>query len=264
MLHHRVYERGAGLPWVVFVHGAGGSSAVWFRQVRAYREHFNVVLVDLRGHGGSAGIRDGRERAHYTFADVSREVVQVLDHLRLSKAHFVGISLGCIIIRTIAEQAPGRVSSMILGGAVTRLNVRSRVLVAIGNAVKRFVPFMWLYSLFAWIIMPRANHRESRILFVNEARKLYRQEFLRWFKMTYEVTPLLRLFEEQEPTVPTLYMMGGEDHMFLPPVRRLVARHGNSRLHVIDNCGHVCNVEQPARFNEATIEFIHELESAAA
>ena len=35
------------------MHGAGGSSSIWFKQLRAYREHFNVLLLDLRGHGQS-------------------------------------------------------------------------------------------------------------------------------------------------------------------------------------------------------------------
>ena len=256
MLHHKTYEIGPDRDWVVFVHGAGGSSSVWFRQLRAYREEFNLLLVDLRGHGGSARLRDGREDKPYTFESVSREVVEVLDHLGIEKAHFVGISLGSLIARTIAEIAPDRVSSLVLGGAVVRLNIRSRVLVALGNALKRVVPFMWLYRLFAWIIMPRERHRESRLLFVREAQQLARKEFLRWFRMTMELKPILRLFEERETAVPTLYLMGEEDHMFLPTARQLAAKHANAVLAVIDGAGHVCNVDQPDAFNRVSIDFL--------
>ncbi len=258
MLHHKTYEIGPDRDWVVFVHGAGGSSSVWFRQLRAYREEFNVVLVDLRGHGGSARLRDGREHKPYTFEAVSREVVEVLDHLGIERAHFVGISLGSLIARTIADIAPDRVASLVLGGAVVRLNVRSRILVALGNALKRVVPFMWLYRLFAWIIMPRERHRESRLLFVREARKLARKEFLRWFRMTMELKPILRLFEERETHVPTLYLMGEEDHMFLPTARQLAAKHANAVLGVIERAGHVCNVDQPAAFNRVSIDFLRD------
>jgi pimeloyl-ACP methyl ester carboxylesterase len=258
MLHHRTYEGGEGREWVVFVHGAGGSSSVWFRQLRAYREHFNLVLVDLRGHGGSARLRDGRERKPYTFEAVSREVVEVLDHLGIERAHFVGISLGSLIIRTIAELAPERVASMVLGGAVVRLNVRSRILVALGNALKRVVPFMWLYRLFAWIIMPRAGHRESRSLFIREAQKLARKEFLRWFRMTMELKPILRLFEERDADIPTLYLMGEEDHMFLPAARRLAERHGRAVCRAIERAGHVCNVDRPEAFNALSLRFLQD------
>jgi pimeloyl-ACP methyl ester carboxylesterase len=256
MLHHRTHVLGEDREWVVLVHGAGGSSSIWFRQLRAYREQFNVLLVDLRGHGGSARVRDGRERKPYTFEDVSRDVLEVLDHLEIRSAHFVGISLGCLIIRTIAEMAPERVQSMVLGGAVVRLNLRSRVLVLLGNGFKRVLPFMWLYRLYAWIIMPRAGHRESRMIFVREAQKLARKEFLRWFRLTMELSPVLRLFEERDTGIPTLYLMGEEDHMFLPAVRKIAERHRNAMLRVLEQCGHVCNLERPGLFNRLSIEFM--------
>jgi pimeloyl-ACP methyl ester carboxylesterase len=256
MLHYRTYEGGPDREWVVLVHGAGGSSSIWFRQLRAYREHFNVLLVGLRGHGGSAAVADGREGKPYTFEAVSREVIDVLDHLELGRAHFVGISLGCLIVRTIAELEPERVRSMVLGGAIARLNIRSRVLVVLGNGLKRVLPFMWLYRLYAWILMPRLNHRESRLIFVREAQKLARKEFLRWFRLTMELTALLRVFEERDTGIPTLYIMGDEDHMFLPAARRMAQRHRRAVLRVIERCGHVCNIERPAQFNDHSIQFM--------
>ena len=74
---------------------------------------------------------------------------------------------------------------------------------------------MWIYKIFALIIMPNHNHRESRLLFIREAKKLYQKEFLRWFKLTSEVNPLLKLFRQIELPIPTLYVMGSEDYMFL-------------------------------------------------
>jgi pimeloyl-ACP methyl ester carboxylesterase len=256
MLHHKTHILSSDRDWVVLVHGAGGSSSIWFRQLRAYRQHFNVLLVDLRGHGESAKLDDGREGETYTFEAVSREVIDVLDHVGIQRAHFVGISLGCLIIRTIAEIAPERVTSMVLGGAIARLNVRSRILVVLGNALKRVLPFMWLYRLYAWILMPRGNHRESRLVFVREAQKLARKEFLRWFRLTMELTALVRMFEERDTGIPTLYLMGDQDHMFLPAARRMAARHRRAVLRVIEQCGHVCNIERPAQFNHHSIQFM--------
>lgn len=257
MLHYRTYERGADHDWVVFIHGAGGSSAIWFRQLRDFQERFNVLLVDLRGHGGSQQM-SAAEALTYTFEDVSRDILEVLDHLGIERAHFVGISLGSILVRSLAELAPERVQTMILGGAIARLNLRSRLLVGLGNAFKRVLPFMWLYRLFAWIIMPKKRHRISRSLFVGEAKRLCKKEFLRWFRLTHEVNPLLRFFEEKEMPRPTLYLMGEEDHMFLPAVRAIIRRHRYSILKVIEGAGHVCNVDAPALFNRHAIAFIQE------
>lgn len=255
MLHYRTYERGPAHDWVVFVHGAGGSSAIWFRQVRDFSAHFNVLVLDLRGHGDSAPIEGVRGRT-YTFEDVTHDILEVLDHLGIARAHFVGISLGSILIRMLAEMAPDRVQTLVLGGAVARFNLRSRLLVGLGNAFKRVIPFLWLYRLFAWIIMPRKHHRDSRLLFVREAKRLCRKEFLRWFRLTHQVNPLLRFFEERELQRPTLYLMGEEDHMFLPAVRALIRRHRESVLTVLEGVGHVCNVEAPVRFNRHAIAFI--------
>src|SRR5690606_24433731 len=87
MLHHRAYTRGDEHDWVVCGHGAGGSSSIWYRQIRDFREHFNVLLIDLRGHGGSP---KSPSAAPYTFREVSQEVLDVLDHLEIASAHFVG------------------------------------------------------------------------------------------------------------------------------------------------------------------------------
>ena len=256
MLHYRTHVQSPDHEWVVFVHGAGGSSSIWYAQLREFRKHFNVLLIDLRGHGASQGPEFPVLSDPYTFEHISRDLLEVLDHLGIRQAHFVGISLGTILIRALGEVAPERVKSMILGGAVTRLNLRSRFLVWVGNTTKRMIPFMWLYRLFAWIIMPRKRHRESRLLFVGEARKLCRKEFLRWFRLTLEVNPLLRFFEEKELPIPTLYLMGDEDHMFLPPVRRTVSKHRHSRLEVLEHSGHVCNVDRADLFNRLSVEFI--------
>jgi pimeloyl-ACP methyl ester carboxylesterase len=264
MLHYRTFILDEDRDWVVLVHGAGGSSSIWFRQLRAYREHFNVLLVDLRGHGESALADDGREPDPYTFQAVSREVIDVLEHLGIERAHFVGISLGCLIIQTIAELEPERVTSMVLGGAIARLNMRSRILVVLGNGLKRVLPFMWLYRIYAWIIMPRFSHRESRMIFVREAQKLARKEFLRWFRLTMELTSLLHVFEERDPGIPTLYLMGEEDHMFLPAARRMAERHRLAVLRVIERCGHVCNIEHPVQFNRFSIDFMMEAGGATA
>lgn len=256
MLYYKEFKSSDDRDWVVFVHGAGGSSSIWFNQLRDFKKHFNVLLIDLRGHGKSKDLLQKYYEEDYSFEFISKDILDVLDHLEIEKAHFIGVSLGTIIIRTIGEIAPDRVRSAVLCGAITRLNIRSRILVFIGHMFKRFIPYMWLYKFFAWIIMPRKRHAKSRNLFIREAKKLYQKEFLRWFKLTNEVNPLLKYFKEKEIKSPMLYVMGSEDHMFLPPVRQIVEKHKNSTLQVIQNCGHVCNVERPGAFNRVSIQYL--------
>jgi pimeloyl-ACP methyl ester carboxylesterase len=259
LLNYYSYPHTTSKEWVTFVHGAGGSSSIWFKQVRDFKKHFNVLILDLRGHGNSRPKLKDTFKTKYTFDSITSDIVEVIDSLKIEKSHFIGISLGTILIRNLAEKRPELVKSMIMGGAIIKMNFRSQVLMKVGNIFKSVVPYMLLYKLFAFIIMPKKNHKKSRLLFVNEAKKLYQKEFLRWFKLTSEINPLLRFFRTKDINIPTLYVMGAEDHLFLPSIKNIVSKHITSSLFVIDNCGHVVNVEQPEAFNNQTIGFINSL-----
>lgn len=254
MLYHKIFSHKTSKTWVVFVHGAGGSNVVWFRQLREFKKHFNVLLVDLRGHGKSKAHYSEEEM--YRFEEIALDVVKIMDHLEIHKAHFVGISLGCIIIRAIDKLAPGRAASIILGGAVVRFNKRINVLVNIAKLLNSILPYMWLYRLNAWILIPSKEHAESRKLFIREAISLGEKEFRKWLRMTDEIRHNLQEFIVKEASAPVLYLMGERDHMFLPMVTELLKKHNNSKLEVISNSGHVCNLDQPEVFNHHSIQFI--------
>ena len=256
MLSYSILPNENSKKWVTFIHGAGGSSSIWFRQIRAFKAEFNVLLIDLRGHGNSKISSKDNTKQEYTFDFITNDIVEVLQHLHITKSHFIGISLGTILIRDLAERHPELVETMVLGGAVLKLNVRSKLLMGFGNVFKSVVPYILLYKLFAFIIMPKKNHKESRLLFVKEAKKLYQKEFLKWYKLTAQLNPLLRFFRLNETSIPTLYVMGEQDHLFLPSIKKVISGHVNAQLHVIRNCGHVVNVEQPIEFNEQVISFL--------
>jgi pimeloyl-ACP methyl ester carboxylesterase len=152
---------------------------------------------------------------------------------------------------------PEKVKTMIFGGAILKMNFRSQILMKVGNIFKYVLPYLMLYRLFAFVIMPKKNHKQSRVLFINEAKKLYQKEFIKWFKLTAEINPVLKWFRQVELNIPTLYVMGEEDYMFLPIVKKVVEKHyKSSSLVVIQNCGHVVNVEQPTIFNTKVLSFL--------
>ncbi len=255
MLHYTTYELDSDAPWVTFVHGAGGSSSIWFKQVREFKSNFNVLLLDLRGHGKSKKPLYEKIK-QYTFETIGDDIIEVLDYLKIKKSHFVGISLGTIIIRELAVRYPNRIQSMVLGGAVMKLNLRGQFLMHIGDMLKSILPYLILYKFLAFIIMPKKKHRESRNLFVREAKKLYQREFKRWFSLVSQVNPLLKMFRLNDCGISTFYIMGSEDYMFLPSISKLVQQESKSELFVIEQCGHVVNVERPMAFNTQSISFI--------
>ncbi len=256
MLNYTEYRHKNATEWVTFVHGAGGSSSIWFKQIRSFSTKFNVLILDLRGHGASKLALKDTFNDKYTFDAITHDIVEVIDHLEIKQSHFAGISLGTILIRNLAEKYPERVKSMIMGGAIMQLNLKSQILMKVGVLCKSVVPYLLLYKLFAFIIMPRKNHKKSRLIFVNEAKKLYQKEFIRWFKLTAEINPLLHFFRTNDIKIPTFYIMGEEDHLFLPAIKKVVTSHLQASLLIIKNCGHVVNIEQADTFNTQSIEFI--------
>lgn len=259
MLNYTVHRNKDSAQWVTFIHGAGGSSSIWFKQIKSFSRFFNLLLIDLRGHGKSKNHLLDLSNSIYTFDAISDEILEVLDHEKITSSHFMGISLGTILIRTIAEKSPERVNSLIMGGAILKFNFKSRLLMRFGNATKSILPYMWLYKILAFIIMPKRNHKESRLLFIREAKKLYQKEFIRWFKLTSEVIPLLKVFRQKQIKVPTLYVMGAQDYMFLPSVKKVVEQQQLSQLQVIPDCGHVVNIERPRQFNQLSLHFLQRI-----
>jgi pimeloyl-ACP methyl ester carboxylesterase len=254
MLFYKTYEFHKNADWVVFVHGAGGSSSIWYKQFKEFKKHFNLLLIDLRGHGQSKGkIEDIK---HYTYDLIGKDIINVLDHLQIKKAHFVGISLGSILINAICKIAPNRVISMVQGGAIPKFNFKGKLLIFLGNMTKYFLPYMFLYKLFALALMPKQNHKQSRKVFITLAKKVGKSEFIRWFKTTKEVEPLHQYTVKKDLPIPKLYVMGAQDHMFFKPVSESVKHEKHAIMKVIPDCGHVCNIEKPTEFNEIVIKFI--------
>ncbi|NCA22371.1 MAG: alpha/beta hydrolase, partial [Crocinitomicaceae bacterium] len=151
---------------------------------------------------------------------------------------------------------PKIVKSMVFAGAVTELNFKSRLLLRIGRIFNNVLPYMVLYKIFARVMMPKKNHERSRKLFIQEAKKLMDKEFKRWFKLTARLTAYLSELEKNKSIIPKLYIMGGEDHLFLAPVKKLVENDESSQLQIVPNCGHVVNIENSIVFNELSIDFI--------
>ena len=255
MLFHKRFLHPTSDIWVVFVHGAGGSNVVWFRQLRDFKKQFNVLLIDLRGHGRSK-MSTLTTADRYQFDEIALDVIEIMDHLKIARAHFVGISLGSVVIRAIDKLSPGRAESIILGGAVVQFNRKIRVLVSLARLLHVILPYMWLYKLNALILIPSRASAESRRLFISEAINLGKAEFSKWLSMSNDIRNQLNEFIIREASAPVLYLMGERDHMFLPLVSKLTRMHLNSRLKVIRNSGHCCNIDQPDAFNRLSILFI--------
>ena len=69
-------------------------------------------------------------------------------------------------------------------------------------------------------------------------------------------TRIMNLFNEST-SIPTLYMMGEDDKLFLPEVQPTVHNGGkNASLVIVPNAGHVCNVDNKSFFNRHSLNFL--------
>ena len=109
------YEvEGDGEP-LVMVHGFSANIGMWREMgyVDGLAPSHRLILVDPRGHGGSDKPHDP---AQYRPELMAGDVVAVLDHLGIDRAHFMGASMGAAIGFEIARRVPGRFLSLILQG----------------------------------------------------------------------------------------------------------------------------------------------------
>jgi len=117
-LRIRFVEQGSGEP-VVLIHGLLGSLDDWRRTTRVLenlaRDH-RVIALDLRGHGQSDKPRDP---AAYGVR-LTEDVLRLLDHLKIERAHIVGYSFGGAVTGKLLVAHPERFASAILGGSSVR------------------------------------------------------------------------------------------------------------------------------------------------
>jgi pimeloyl-ACP methyl ester carboxylesterase len=104
-------EQGSGSP-LVLIHGFSSAGMVWANHVAALTSTYRVIVPDLRGHGRSTGAPDTIH--HDRFA---ADLVALLDHLEVDRAHFVGHSSGGMCLLFVGTRYPERVRTLTLVSA---------------------------------------------------------------------------------------------------------------------------------------------------
>ena len=105
-------EHGAGDP-LVLAHGITSEGVDWADVATALADRYRVIAPDLRGHGRSTGAPETLRLDR-----IADDLVALLDHLDLARAHFVGHSVGALALLTLGTRALPRARTLTLvGGA---------------------------------------------------------------------------------------------------------------------------------------------------
>ena len=137
---------------VVMLHGGLASADYWGRQVRALQTHYQVIVMDSRGHG-----RSSRDAQPFGYDLMASDVLALMDHLGIKKAAIVGWSDGAIIGLDIAMHHPERVSKLFAFAAnsdpsgvadIAKSNVFNAYIARAGEEYKRQSPTPTEYKAF--------------------------------------------------------------------------------------------------------------------
>lgn len=232
--------------YIVLLHGYGGNSRCFKKQIDTLNKFFNVVLIDMHGHGKSSNIHLNTTNTT-TLKNIVDDIDATLKELKINKAHFMGLSLGTIVTNVYAYYYPKNVLSILNAGAVIKFKPFIKHSLNLIYKLRDKLPHNTFYTLAGHIIMPCKSHKISRDLFVREAKKMNNSDFYAWGRMLIDFQDNYSM-EELNTTVDTLYISGKEDYFFIDEVRKYCKDY-NRYLYILEDAGHICNIDNYAKFN---------------
>ena len=255
-LAHRLYLKSKENPWIIFIHGIGGNSGTFSPQLKAFKDHFNILIPDLRGHGLSKNLAKP-EVGHYSLELISNDVFRLMDHHNIEKSNFIGCSFGGSLIRVMETFQPHRFNSIVMTGAVLKIKTSVYMIFKLGKFLAPYINNHFLYSLVAYFIMPYRNHRESRRIFIEVSKTIEKDEYRSWLGILEEVKHHMdRIFHQPFLSNSVLLISGDQDHVFLRDCIDFCIIHQSAQIVVLENCGHLSSIEKYDQFNNLALDFI--------
>jgi len=252
------YERVGTGPALVLLHGyVGDGPTTWRRQLDGLSDEFTVVAWDAPGAGRSS---DPPER--FGLDDYADCLAGFLEKLGIDTAYVVGLSFGGIVALALQRRHAARSRALVLASAYAGwagslppelAQQRLRQALALADGSPEALVAALLPTMFS-----EAVQRET----VDDFRASMQAFHPRGFRAMAracagDVRDVLPHVE-----IPTLLVYGNRDvRAPLTVAKALEAAIPRSRLVVLPDTGHLCNVEAPDEFNLAVRSFLHESSS---
>lgn len=240
-------------PALLFIHGAANDHTVWHLQSRHFAHHgWNVIAVDLPGHGRSAGA----PRA--SISEYSQWLIAFLDNANIRNAALVGHSMGCLIALDTALRAPDRLTQLVLLGAAMPMTVSDALLAAARDDTPSANEM-----LTHWGHGPRSRLGASAVPGVSLAGT-YRRLLARAGDgvLHADLSACAAYSASAEAlagmAVPTLILVGGKDQL-TPPRAGLMLQKALPSAHAVtlDIAGHGMMYEAPDAATDAMTRFLN-------
>ncbi|MBN2229022.1 MAG: alpha/beta hydrolase [Candidatus Thorarchaeota archaeon] len=228
---------------LILVHGAGGSSATWFMQLRGLQDRFHVIAIDLNGHGRTP---DRNE------SDILQSYLDDIDHIvtQFNKPYLGGHSMGGALTQLYSLRYPDKLSGIILIGTGGRLRVHPMIFEMLRNNFDEYVrssaSFMFDESTSSEVIT--ASQKEIRKCKPSIIERDFRA--CDGFDIMDKVSRI---------NLPTLILVGENDQM--TPEKYSTYLHENikkSVMRAIPKAGHAVMLEQSELLNRSIAEWVLE------
>jgi pimeloyl-ACP methyl ester carboxylesterase len=248
-------DQGQGEP-VLLIHAFPLNRTMWASQVAALTEAgYRVIAPDLRGFGESEP-----PAGPLSLDDLAADLLGLLDHLDIAQAVVGGLSMGGYIAFRLLARAPERLSALVL--ADTRAGVDSPPAVATrleraALAEREGVAPVAAAMLPGMVAGGQVERADPAVLariqaLMATASPAGVAAALRAMAARPDALPALAAI-----TCPTLVLCGAEDVLTPPAEARLMAESiPQAQLVLIEGAGHLANLEQPAAFNAALLDFL--------
>ena len=254
-------EAGSGLP-LLFVHEFAGDHRSWEAQLRFFARRYRCIAYNARGYPPSDVPEDPTAYSQERQAD---DAAAVLDHLKIERAHVVGLSMGAFATLHFGLRHPARARSLVTAGIGSGApkEMRPRFQADSIAAAERFEREGSTAVAEAMALGPARVQLQNKDPRGWEEEKRYLAEHsaqgsantLRGYQATrpslYDLAePITRL------TIPTLIVSGDEDEPCLDASLWLKRQMHHSALAVLPRTGHCVNLEEPDAFNRLVLDFL--------
>ena len=246
-----------GTP-VVLAYGIGGNTDMWDVNVAALSAAHRLVLWEPRGHARSDSPEDP---ARVSFARWALDLRDVLDHLRLRRAHVGGLSLGAGIATRFTLRFPGRVRSLLVTNSSSAVGLPLSVDNLVMRAQSIKITLEQGMDAMAEFAMQANPNLVERLKIDPAARAEFYEEYRRLTPIGYAnaLRALLAMdhITDELPKirVPVL-LIGGDRDPSLAPMKVMQRKIRGARLVVLSPASHFANRDQPEAWNRAAVDFL--------